>query len=386
MHYLIIGGGIAGTTAAEELRKLNPKAEITIVSEEHHPLYSRVLLPHYIKGKVFRERVFLKKESWYENERIEYLCGIEAVGLDTKNKFVNLSDGREAPYDKLLIATGKAVRLMGDELRGVSYLRTLDDADHLVQLLRENPKSACVYGGGLIACEFLNIFAYFNIQTFLVHRAPHLFSKFITQETGDLVACHLRARGVEVFSSSDISSVNGGKQLESVTIHNNKLGCSILGIGIGVKPDLNWLRDSGVEIGEGVIANEFLETNIKDVFVAGDVAEFFHPVFDRRLLVGNWMNAASQGRAAASTMSGRRTGFDRVFSCATNLLGLETIFVGDTETSAAEKIITVGSLESGGITQILERGGRVVGGAMVGRNADRQVVERAIRDRKKWGE
>src|SRR6188474_1489970 len=103
MRVVIVGGGIAGTTAAEELRKLAPAAEITIVSEERHPVYSRVLLPHYLKGKVPRERVFLKKEEWYAEQKIEWLVGTRVDACDPKNAFVTLSDGRELPYDKLLI-------------------------------------------------------------------------------------------------------------------------------------------------------------------------------------------------------------------------------------------------------------------------------------------
>ena len=154
MNYVIIGGGVAGTTAAEELRKRDASAEITLVSEEQHPLYSRVLLPHYLKGKVPRERIFLKKETWYAEQNIEWLTGITCVHLDPRNKCVGFSDGRELPYDKLLIATGGEVRAIDHDLRGVSYLRTLDDADHLVQLLSEASTSvrAGIFGGGFIAC------------------------------------------------------------------------------------------------------------------------------------------------------------------------------------------------------------------------------------------
>ena len=88
MKYLIIGGGVAGTTCAEELRKRDSQAEITILSEEHHPLYSRVLLPHYIKGKIPRERVFLKRDTWYGEQNIEWMPGVSAQHLDPKNKFV----------------------------------------------------------------------------------------------------------------------------------------------------------------------------------------------------------------------------------------------------------------------------------------------------------
>jgi len=116
MHYVIIGGGIAGTTAAEELRKLDPDSDISLISEEFHALYSRVLLPHYIKGKIPRERVFLKKESWYQEQKIEWITGETIVHVDTKNKHVEFAGGGEMPYDKLLIASGSEVKLMDQDI------------------------------------------------------------------------------------------------------------------------------------------------------------------------------------------------------------------------------------------------------------------------------
>lgn len=386
MNYLIIGGGIAGTTAAEELRKLDFGAEITIVSEEHHPLYSRVLLPHYIKGKIPRERVFLKKETWYAEQRLGLIQGVVAQHLDVKNKFVSLSNGREMPFDKLLVATGKGARLIEEEPRGVSYLRTLDDADHLVQLMSEGERSAGVYGSGLIACEYLNIFAHFNIPTVLAHRGAHFFTKSLLQESGELIERHLMNKGIELLASSEIVSIKGDRELTGFATKDCERACSILGIGIGVASDFDWLLGSGVEIGVGIKANEFLETSALDVYTAGDVAEFFHPILGRQLTIGNWMNAMSQGKAVAHVMSGARARFDLVSSYATNALGLEIIFVGDTDKAAAQNIRIEGSLDEGGITQIFERDGRVVGGVMIGRNTDRPSITRAIQDQTPWRE
>ncbi|MCH8049335.1 FAD-dependent oxidoreductase [Patescibacteria group bacterium] len=136
-RFLIIGGGIAGTTAAEEIRKQDPKSEITIIEQEQHPCYSRVLLPHYITGKVIRDRVFIKKPDWYKEQKIELQAGVRAVEIDVENMHVRTSQERELPYDKLLITSGGELNLIPDDKRGLSYLRTIDDADHLLQLLGE---------------------------------------------------------------------------------------------------------------------------------------------------------------------------------------------------------------------------------------------------------
>ena len=131
----------------------------------------------------------------------------------------------------------------------------------------------------------------------------------------------------------------------------------------------------------GVKTNEYLETNIPGVYAAGDIAEFYDPILGRQLQIGNWMNAMSQGRTVAKSMTGERTEFRLVSSYATNVLGLEIIFIGDVDKAAAEKIELVGSVESGGMTQVFERGGRVVGAALINRNADRAPITKAIQEK-----
>lgn len=383
MNYLIIGGGVAGTTCAEELRKRDAGAEITILSEEHHPLYSRVLLPHYIKGKIPRERVFLKRDTWYGEQNIEWLPGVVASHLDPKNKYVGASDGREYPYDKLLIATGGEVRSIDEDLRGISYCRTLDDADHFLQLLSEQGgrTRGLVYGSGFIACEYLNFFKHFEIPMTLVYRGAHFWSRSLEPQPGELIANHVRNHGVEIHPHTSMTRLNGEKELEGLVTDKGEHAATILGIGIGIEPDFFWAREAGVEVGVGIKTNEYLETNVPDVYAAGDIAEFFDPILERQLQIGNWMNAMSQGRTVAKSITGERTEFRLVSSYATNVLGLEIIFIGDVDKMVAEKISLVGSVESGGMTQVFERGGRVVGGALIGRNSDRAPITKAIQEK-----
>ncbi|KKW32783.1 MAG: NAD(P)H-nitrite reductase [Candidatus Uhrbacteria bacterium GW2011_GWA2_52_8d] len=383
MKFLIIGGGVAGTTAAEELRKRDASAQITILSEEHHPLYSRVLLPHYMKGKVPRERVFLKRDAWYASQNIEWVTGVLAQHLDGRNKFVGGSDGREYPYDKLLIATGGEVRSLDEDLRGVSYLRTLDDADHFLQLVTEQGSRArgVVYGGGFIACEYINLFKHMSIPTTVVHRGPHFWTRSLLPEAGELIAKTLKMGGVELHENTSLQSLTGDSELQGIMTSGGEFSATILGVGIGIEPDLSWLRQAGMEVGTGVKANEFLETNIPDVFTAGDIAEFDDPITGRQLQIGNWMNAMSQGRTVAKSMTGEQTSFQLVSSYATNVLGLEIIFVGDVERTAAEKVHIIGSVADGGITQVFERAGRIVGGVLIGRNTDRASITKAIQEK-----
>lgn len=380
MRYVIIGGGIAGVTAAGELRKLCVDDEIVLVSEEQHPLYSRVLLPHFLKGKVPRERVFLKKESWYAEQNIEWLRGVRVESIDSTNKHVSLSDGRELPYDKLLIATGGDLRTVDGDPRGVSYFRTLDDADHVDQLIRErSDHKAVVYGGGFIACEYINLFAHHGIPTDVILRGPHFWSRIFDEETGALVNQHLETNGITLYPEQTIESVEGERELTGVKTSSGQVEATILGIGIGIEPDFSILHEAGIETGVSIKTNEYLETSVENIYAAGDVAEFYDVITKRHLYVGNWMNAMSQGRTVAKTMAGERIVFELVSSYATNVLGLEMIFVGDTSRTGADEIQVHGSAAEGGVTQVFVRDGKVVGATIVGRNSDRKPITEAIK-------
>jgi NAD(P)H-nitrite reductase large subunit len=383
MKFVIVGGGIAGTTCAEELRKLDPNAEITILSEEQHPIYSRVLLPHYLKAKIPRERVFLKPADWYQKQNIEWLPGVRVEKLDVTNRFALTSEGRELPYDKLLLATGGEIETLPEDRRGVSYLRTLDDADHLIQLSADRHHSeAAIYGGGFIACEYLNYFAHLGWPTTIAFRGPHFWSRILDAESGKLLNEHIRSRGVTVLPETTFEGLVGEHDLEAVSLRGpqgrSNLRCSILGVGIGIRSELSWIAESGVEVGRGVRANEYLETNVPDVWTAGDGAEFFDVVVGHHRQVGNWMNAQMQGRVAAKNMVGEKTAFRLVSSYSTNALGLEIIFVGETDPKQADETRVFGSAAEGGVTNVFLKMGKAVGATIIGRNKDRAPVTKAI--------
>jgi len=383
MRVVIVGGGVAGTTAAEELKKQDPSLEVVLISEEPLALYSRVLLPHYIKGKVPRERVFLKKESWYEENNIEWLPGISVTSLDPDNAFVSLSDGRELPYDRLIIATGGDVRHLPFDLRGVSYFRNLDDTEHMLQLLNETPSGspAVVYGGGFIACEYIDLFAYRSLPTTICFRGKHFWNSVLSNESGELINNHLKKNGVTVLPDTVLEKVLGEKELTGVITSNGELPAKILGVGMGIELDRSWIEKAGVECNRGIKTNEFFETNLPNIYAIGDAVEFYDPTVERSIQAGNWLSAIVHGRTVAKTITGNREEIKLVSSYSTNALGLEMIFIGDTNREAADKVVLRGKTEDTGITELFIRSGCLVGAVLLGRNSDRAPLTKWIQSK-----
>lgn len=379
MRVIIVGGGIAGTTCAEELRKLAPAAEITIVCEEETPLYSRVLLPHYTKGLVSRERVFLKNESWYEEQRI-WRAGARAEAIDYRNSFVATSDGRELPFDKLVIANGRYTRDLPDNQRGVCYLWTLEDADHLLQLISEQnkPFPVGVYGGGLIACEFVNIFKHFNLEITLAFRGVHFWSRVLDQESGAVINRHLEERGIRVVPQAQFVELKGEKELESFVTDRGEFFSKILGVGIGLEPEVSWLNDSGLQVKKGILVNEKMETNLPNVYAIGDVAEVFDVFSSHHRIMGTWTAAQAQGRIVAKNILGGQEKFDQVTSSSMKLLGLDVIFLGDTCRETADEIKVEGSVDGRGVVQTFYKNNKVIGATLVGRNSERARIAKEI--------
>lgn len=384
MKYVIVGAGMAGTTAAEEIRKIDKEGSIVLLSEEPHRLYSRVLLPHYIKGKIERERVFLKKPDWYLNQNIEFYPSVTVTKLDLKNRFVATSDGREHEYDKLLLATGGEVETLGGEPRGVSYFRTLDDADQLLQLLNEQPTRAGIIGGGFIALEYINIFADRKIPADLFLRGDRFFGKVLDEDSSALIREKAEADGIVVHTNAIDVEMMGEKTLTGVRVGSKEYPLTMLGVGIGIRPDLAWIKEAGVEVQKGIVANAYLETNVPDVFTAGDIAEYDDLIGGRRLITGNWMNATMQGRTVGKTMTGERTAFELVSSYSTNCRGMEIIFIGDTDRGAAERVVVEGSKAEGGVVQLFVRDERVVGATLVNRNHERARITAMIKNKEHY--
>lgn len=385
-NVVIIGGGIAGTSAAEELRKLDASVNITIVEQEHHPLYSRVILGHYVNGKVSREKVFLKTWEWYEDQRIDVMPGVRVDAIDCTNRFVRTSEGRELPFDALVIAAGSELNTIGGEPRGVSYLRGIDDADELIALIHEvkmRPKEeqrAVVIGGGFIAFEYINIFAHFNIPCDVILRGKGFWSHVLSEHAQKVLMMKAEANGLIVHANVKEFELIGEKNIDGVRLADGTfLSAAIVGVGIGTHPEKSFFKEQGFDVERGILTNEYLETKYTNVYAVGDNAEFFDVHAGRSVCYGNWMNAQMQGRAVAKAIMGERSVFELVSSYSTNLFGLQMVFIGDLDRAAAEETKMMKMTEDASV-EVFLRGGKIVAAILIGDVSERAAITAQIRE------
>lgn len=384
--YLIIGNGVAGTTAAETIRERDGAASIAIVSDEPHPLYSRVLLPNYVKGLVKREQVFLRKAEDYQAKNISLLTGETAEGLDMAAHTVSLTSGRTLGFSNLLIASGgrpRPIGIPGEDLPGVSRFQTIDDADRMIELLA-GARRTVVAGGSFIALEYLEILVNRGIPVTLVIPHPYFFSRFFDEAGGELMQANFRKHGIEVVANDRLAAIEGNGAVEKVRLAGGRtLECDFVGAGIGLGRGVAWLGNGGVELtDEGVATDEFLRASAPGVYAAGDVADFQDVMLGFRHTHGNWGNAFRQGELAGRNMAnpGNPEPYRSVTSYGIRNLGLAIALVG--YVSGGPGITAVSRSDPAGAShaRFFLRGNRLVGAALINRHDDRPAVTALIRD------
>lgn len=288
--YVIIGGGIAGTAAAETLRKEDPQAKIILVSEEPHNLYSRVLLtkPNFFLEKIPFDRIFLKDDKWYTDLHIEYWRGRRAVHIDAGAKLVNLDNGEQLKYEKLLLALGGTPRPLpvpGVNKKNVYYLRTIDDTRRIIEAVKHAKKGVAI-GGGIIGFEMAEMMHLAGIESSFVIARPLYRVGVLGDDTAKYVEATVEKGGVRVLHEADTVEILGGESVTGVRFKDGaEIECDFVVIGIGTMlPGKEMLDAAGIQNKMGICANEYLETSADDVWTAGDCAEYYDPI-DRKSVV-----------------------------------------------------------------------------------------------------
>ncbi|GAA0835217.1 NAD(P)/FAD-dependent oxidoreductase [Streptosporangium amethystogenes subsp. fukuiense] len=300
---LIIGGSIAGVRTAEGLRRLSFEGGITILEAGPDLPYDRPALSKQIlTGGGSAESVMLRSQADLDKARIELRRGCRGVGLDVGARTVRLADGTAIEYSDLVIATGSVPRRLpaAPARPGVHYLRTLQDALDLRDVV-DAPARVVVVGAGFIGSEVAAAAAVRSASVTVVE--PYAFP--LSRVLGDLVGKRLarlhESRGVQLVLGRSVSDVGddgaGGRRV--VLDDGTTLDCDVVVVGIGATPDTDWLAESGLDVADGVVCDEFCRASAPHVFAAGDVARWPNPLYDEPMRIEHWTNAVEQAGVVA---------------------------------------------------------------------------------------
>ena len=377
--YLIIGGGIAGVMAAETIRAENADAHIAIVGQESHVLYSRVLLPNYLKRHIARPKLFLRTASDFTDKKIDIHQQEMLKAVDPKHKEATLENGKTFGYGKILLSTGGRVKEWGkpEDQHLIYRLQTLDDADRLFAALPSihNP---LVVGSSFISLEFLEIFLANQIKPTLLVRDKHFFGHLLEEQGGALMHENFARLGIGVDYGDTVARIDAVPAgMEVTTKKLKKIPVDAIAVGIGMDRNLEYAREAGIVLGEqGIQTNEFLETSEPDIFAAGDVAEYYDIMSESHRAIGNWTNAVLQGKRAGLNMMGKRESFKAIPSYSITNLGFQITAMGDTR-NQEDAVVRIDKTHKQ-YERFFFKGDALAGAVLINRFRDKTHMSRLI--------
>lgn len=397
LSYLIIGNGIAGVTAAGILRAGDASCSITIIADDPFPVYYRPALKDYLGGRLPEEKLWARPSTFYKDQRIRFIAG-RVIGINTLHGFVQLQDGQQIGYDKLLLASGARPRQLtcpGLDLAGVSTLRTVADYREVRRRLGD-VKRVVICGSGTLAMESAETLQHCGYQVTHLLRGHTLWSEVLDPIASDLVLQEERRAGVDVRTGEEIAETVGkkGQVTGVITTSGAHIPCEMVLIAIGIEPLIDFIRVSGIACGRGVKVDNGMRTSNLHVYAAGDVIETTDEITGRTRVPGQWYPAIQQAQVAAYNMLGllepghpsypgshsqARAAYLNYYN-ATFLYGLDFVSIGLTTRPPSHQRFQeiVADPQPRSYRKVLLKDGVIVGALLLGKRKDALALKRAI--------
>jgi NADPH-dependent 2,4-dienoyl-CoA reductase/sulfur reductase-like enzyme len=341
--YIILGGGMVAGYAAKELVKLGLASdELTIISADDAVPYERPpLSKSFLSGKDKETDILINTAEWYSQQKISVQLNTVIRDVDLKKQSLHASSGDSFEFKNLLIATGSRARTLdcrGNDLGNVFYLRSLDDSKK-IRAAAATSKRAAVIGGGFIGMEVASVLAQKDIETTLIIREDRVWSRVFTPAMSEFFEHYYTSRGVRLLKKATVVQLEGKERVNAVVLSSGaQVTCDLVVAGLGAVPVTEVFTGTGLEMDNGIVVNEYLETNQAGVFAAGDVANYFDRIFSKRRRVEHWDNAVSQGQHWASVVRGDRQPFVHVPYFFSDVFDLSYELWGDSE-GATETVV-----------------------------------------------
>lgn len=376
-NYLIIGNGVAGTTAAENIRKIDKKGNITMVTGEDLPFYYRIRLNEYISGEIEENDLVAKKEKWYRDQNINLELVTRIVGAKDQEKALITENNRTLSYDRLLIATGShsfIPPIKGSEKKGVFSLRTIKDARDISAYAR-NIENVVLIGGGLLGLEAGNALRKLGKKVTVVEFFPRLLPRQLDVDGAKRLQGIMEEMGFSFRLGAKTEAITGGDQAGGVLLEDGEtLSSEMVIISAGVRPNMELAKDLGLDHDKGIKVDEHLQTNLADIYAAGDVAEF------EGMPYGIWPAAMEQGKIAGNNMAGGDMVYEgTVMANTLKVVGVDLASAGniDAENEFESQVFTDENIYK----KIVIENDKITGCIMLGDTKGFSIMTKAISER-----
>ena len=331
-HYAIIGTGVAAIAAAEAIRSTDNTGEISFIGEDPFSYYSRPGLAYYLTGELDENLLFPYQKEDYQKLRARFhRASVRRILPD--EKVVELDSSARLPYDRLLIATGAqaiALKIPGADLNGVHKLDHLSDTRALLANAKRG-RTALVTGGGITALELAEGLAARGVKVHYVMRSERYWPNVLDEIESRIIESLLAREGIHLYHKSEVIEILGknGKVVGARLADGRSLRADLFAYAIGIAPRIDLAQEAGIACERGILVNQSMQTNLPDIFSAGDVAQVYDPVSGKHVLDSLWAPAREQGRIAGLNMAGQPTAYQKPAAFnVTRLAGLTTTIIG----------------------------------------------------------
>jgi NAD(P)H-nitrite reductase large subunit len=305
--YVIIGDGIAGSSAAETLREEAPDADITVITDEGEALYNRILIKEFAKGKMPEAPISIHDGSWYEERDIELELNTHVTHVDVDAHEIETHSGGVIEYDKLLVATGGTptqLPVENSDAEGVHHFWTFQDARGIEEHASE-AENGLVVGAGLLGIDLAAICGAQGVDAKYLMRGDCWWRYALSEEGAEIIHDGLREKGVEPVFQSGVDHFtvdDDGHVTGAVDPNGVEYDGDFVGVAIGLNFNTEFLRGTGIELDDGIVVDEYMQTNVEDVYAAGDLTQFYDVLLGEQAQNGSWGSAKEQGQIAAKNM------------------------------------------------------------------------------------
>jgi 3-phenylpropionate/trans-cinnamate dioxygenase ferredoxin reductase subunit len=383
-RYVIVGASLAGATAAITLRERGADGSVTLIGAERNPPYERPPLSKgYLRGEVPFDKALVRPSSFYAEQSIDTVFGARAIRIDPSARFVELEDHRRVSFDALLIATGgrnRRISIPGGHLDGIYGLRTVQDAERIREETLAG-RRVVVVGMGFIGSEVAASLRQKGLDVVAIDPGKTPLFRVLGEAVGQTLAKLHKAHGVRTIFGDTVASFEGTRRVKFVVTKGGlRLECDFVVVGIGIEPSVQLAEESGIHIDNGIVVDEYCQTNVSGIYAAGDVANHYHPVFKRRIRVEHWQNAIKQGAVAARNMLGERVAYDDVHWFWSDQYDAHLQYAGFHTTW--EHLVVRGPIESESYLACYVNDGRIDAAVAVNRAKDLRRVMPLIKSRR----
>jgi NAD(P)H-nitrite reductase large subunit len=378
--YLIIGDGVAGSTAAEEIRRIDEEGSITSLTADSEPLYNRITVKTYMKGKMPKKFTRVHQKDWYEEKDIDLNLNTRVVNVDAEEKIVETDRGEEFGYEKLLVATGGKKRKLPEDgnFGNTYYMWNWKDADRIKESA-EAINKAVVIGGGLLGIDLAVIYAEHGCNVDYLIRGSHWWHRGISKKGAEIVHEKLEKKGVNVVTDCAVEKIRGEDKAREVVGSNGRTySCDSVGIAIGRNPNFDFIEAEKTENGS-IKTDKFLKTSREYVYAAGDLVNYYSPVFERRREGGTWDHSTAMGKAAGRSMADEEEEFYFVPSYGVGHFRVQLLSIGENYGKS------ICRREGDNYIELFFEDNRLIGATMIGDVSSRDNITEAIEEKEEFG-